>query len=726
MFAPCDSLLYGGSLKRSDMINFEAESHQWDQQSKSFFNSDMLGILIGNPAGMVINANDYFLDLVGYTHDEMKRGELSWINITAPEDVDFVKQNVKNILQDRKTRLYEKEYIHKSGRRIQAMVALTALDDGNAIGVILDISQHKASQLKIEKSRLVHAENQRLELAREQIAREAAEARARQFAYLSDLSYSLSESFDSKKNLTTFCKKTVEFISDLIIVDILDESRQEINIVEMAGLDPKDVDFCMAWRQKNPFNWRATEGPPKVLRTGVSEILNSIDLRTHLEKVFDVKTTSEERTFVMRSLMLVPIKVRDQAPLGLVSFISKNGEFTPADLSLAEDIVNRLSVTLERCRLYDKAQEASRAKSAFLANVSHEIRTPLGAMLGYAEILSEDSELNQCQKNTLLTIFRNGKQLLRIVDEILDISKVESERIQIERIPFSLRDLLEDVVSLMRGKADEKGIELIATYKDFPSHIISDPTRLRQILLNVIGNAVKFTDKGTVELTVERNDHLEFRVTDTGVGISPEAKNNLFQPFLQADSSTTRRFGGTGLGLFLAKKLAHLLGGDLTIEKSVPGQGSIFLVTLPVSVAPFSNAPSLGPGTQRASYDFAGIPSILVVDDVPDNRELFTRLLMRMGVKAQAIDTAKDGSEAVAKALQNKPSIVLMDIQMPGMDGYQALHELKRQQYQGKIIALTAHAMKGDRERCISEGFDAYLQKPLSKEPLQQALIDMN
>jgi signal transduction histidine kinase/ActR/RegA family two-component response regulator len=433
--------------------------------------------------------------------------------------------------------------------------------------------------------------------------------------------------------------------------------------------------------------------------------------------------------------MVIPIKLANEKPMGVVTLLRKSTEnkFNNMDLSLGDTLSRRLAVALDNSRLYYKAQEANRAKSAFLANVSHEIRTPLGAMLGFADIIKEDGRLSEENQEAIETVIRNGQQLLRIVDEILDISKVESERIQIEHIAFDLKNLLGEVVHLLQGRAEEKGIQLHMHYKEIPDRIVSDPTRIRQILINVIGNAIKFTDKGFVSIEVkkrkfskkDKQGRLEFIVTDTGIGISPDQKSNLFQPFAQADSSTTRRFGGTGLGLFLSRKLARLLGGDVILDSSKAGKGSSFSVTIAYSLADAAIiretiVESRPPESKiRTSH-------ILIVDDAADNRELFRHYLKRLGFADRQIETAENGAEAIDMACKKTYGLILMDIQMPKMDGFQALDELKRRKYPGPIVALTAHAMKGDAEKCLAAGFDAYLQKPLSREALKKLLESIN
>jgi hypothetical protein len=364
--------------------------------------------------------------------------------------------------------------------------------------------------------------------------------------------------------------------------------------------------------------------------------------------------------------------------------------------------------------------------------MSHEIRTLLGAMIGFAELIRESPSLSADQSQSVSTIVRNGRQLLRIVDEILDISKVESERINIEHIRFPLSQVIEDVRSLLQFQAEAKGLQLLwQNDPGLPENVISDPTRLRQILLNVIGNAIKFTNRGHIRVRTSATDPapsghrltIQFEVADTGVGISPEQERRLFQPFAQADSSMTRKFGGTGLGLYLSKKLAQVLGGDLVLKRSRVGEGSLFEITIRPEL-PAQTGKAKSASLPESSAKKVVIPAqrpfrALVVDDSPDNRILVGRMIKSLGGSA---DLAENGRIGVQKALANDYDLVLMDIQMPEMDGFEALSQLKEKHYQRPVVALTAHAMKGDRELCLSKGFDHYLVKPIDREALQETV----
>ncbi len=370
----------------------------------------------------------------------------------------------------------------------------------------------------------------------------------------------------------------------------------------------------------------------------------------------------------------------------------------------------------------ESAEAASRSKSQFLANMSHEIRTPLGAILGYSEFLREPNLGHEERLAFIDTINRNGRDLAQLIDDILDLSKVEAGRIEIEKLRLSLPNLLTDVTTSLGVKAREKGLALtVLSDGTVPETIESDPTRLRQILLNVIGNAIKFTKQGSVTVTVKllkrddgRSSQLAFFVKDTGHGIAPDEQDRLFSAFMQADASTTRKFGGTGLGLALSRVLARALGGDVLLSESVPGQGSTFVVSVEVGrVETTRIIPLVGEYPQAATFDKGTLQGIkvLVAEDSLDNQLLITRILKRAGA---SVDLAENGADAIKQALGSDYDLVLMDMQMPVLDGFDATTELRRRGYKRPIIALTAHAMREEREKSLRAGCDDHLTKPVN------------
>ena len=383
------------------------------------------------------------------------------------------------------------------------------------------------------------------------------------------------------------------------------------------------------------------------------------------------------------------------------------------------------------------AQAATQAKTEFLANMSHEIRTTITAILGYTDLLLEPNLSDAERQDYLRTIRRNGRMLSDLVDNILDITKIEAGKLEVDRIRCSPWQTLADVTALMQVRADAKNLTLAIDCRGpLPDTVCTDPLRLRQILVNLVGNALKFTAAGEVRVVASlRNEEgrepaLQFEVIDSGIGMTPEQLAAIFRPFVQADSSTSRRFGGTGLGLTISKRLAAALGGDITVS-STPGKGSTFrllVATGPLEGIPLSEFPS-GVATETLPRVRPKLHCrILLAEDGPDNQRLLSLVLKRAGAE---VAVAESGQEAVEMALDHFPNwgrrhddvmlpfdLILMDIQMPGMDGYQATARLRQEGYPGPIIALSAYATTVAAERCIEAGCDDYLAKPIDRDAL--------
>jgi len=406
--------------------------------------------------------------------------------------------------------------------------------------------------------------------------------------------------------------------------------------------------------------------------------------------------------------------------------------------SLVHSLVGARSHLEEKVK--ERTQElerANRAKNEFLANMSHEIRTPMTAILGYAELCLALDIPETDRRRYAEIIHANGEHLLSVINDILDVSKIEAGRMAVDSTLCSPFDAVAEVRSLMEVRAQSKGLSLqVELDGPVPVLVRTDPTRLRQILINLVSNAIKFTEEGSIVLrfgieSVDAGEWLYFEVRDTGVGMSREQTDRIFQPFVQGDTSTTRRYGGSGLGLTISRTLARLLGGDL-VCRSEEGIGSTFRVTIdpgpleevrrlddfpPVSGPNPNGLPLAGPGPEMQG-------SVLLAEDVAVNRRLISTILLRAGIR---VEEAENGRIALEKALtareRGQPyDIIFMDMQMPEMDGYEATRSLRGSGYLRPIVALTSHSMSGERQRCLEAGCDEYMTKPIDRLTLIQVL----
>ncbi|MDP9175590.1 MAG: ATP-binding protein [Planctomycetota bacterium] len=387
-------------------------------------------------------------------------------------------------------------------------------------------------------------------------------------------------------------------------------------------------------------------------------------------------------------------------------------------------------------RAKEAAEGANRFKSMFFANISHEIRTPLTAINGFAELLLNSKRTDEERQADARVIRRNGEHLLTLINDILDLSKIEAGKMSVDRILCCPAAVVGEICSMLRQRAAEKGLTLDVKFEGpIPKMIRTDPTRLRQVLINLIANAIKFTKEGGVRLTVSikpslraEKPLLEVKITDTGIGISPERQASLFQPFVQGDASITRQYGGSGLGLAISQHFARALGGEIVVTSEL-GRGSTFTVTVGTDSL-IDAAIHEHPEEAMDTHDHFTGPrvrisgSVLVAEDGADNQALIAAKLLETGLKVEIATNGKIAFEkAMAAAECGTPfDLILMDVQMPVMDGFTATLELRNKAYRGPIIALTANAMERDRSKCLNAGCNDFVTKPINMEKLFTAI----
>ncbi len=516
------------------------------------------------------------------------------------------------------------------------------------------------------------------------------------------------------------------------------------------------------------------------LTQGDYELFTAVDGKDALQKIHDLKPDivlldiempvldgfsilREVRTSYKEEEMAV-IMVTSQSDARGITRAFEEGAFdyipkpsTDSEIrARVRNALRNVHMLREQKSLRHQAESANESKSSFLANMSHEIRTPMTAILGYTEILELESKsqpLPEIFSDSLEIIKRNGAHLMELINDILDLSKIESHKIDLELISCSPKKLVEEVIELVQMRAEAKGLKLEASFQHpLPAGIMSDPTRIRQILINLIGNAIKFSDVGTITVetrlleTPGQEPQVEFTVIDQGIGMTEAQMSNLFRPYIQADSSTTRKYGGTGLGLTISKHLAEMLGGEIKVSSEFH-QGSQFSATVQagspegielleeqtIQSSPEVKEPKQAEAEKEVSErpvssgkSLSGL-KILLAEDCLDNQRLISFLLKKAGAE---VVLAENGEVAFQTALESIESddnfdVILMDIQMPVLDGYSATKKIRNHGYTRPIISLTANAMEGDRQRCIDAGCDEYLKKPVDRKKMLGLIEDV-
>ncbi len=680
--------------------------------------------------------NDRHFEILGLSRDEVTAGFELYMDLIHPDERQLVRDAIESHLERGEDFELEYRIRHSSG-------------------------EYRVCEVRGEAQRDEHGVPIRMAGAVRDITARKREEEVQRF--LAEAGSVLSSTLDYRRTLCEVAELAVPELADWCTASILEDGA--LDQLAVAHTDPEKTRWAQALQEKYPPGPDDPEGLGKVLRTGRSQIYPEVP-----EEILDATAQDEEHLKLLhqvglKSAMIVPLVVRGHS-LGAITFAISESErrYGDEDLEMVEELARRVALAVDNARLYEEAQkdlaerqqaeeevrelneslearveqrtaqlaeareaaeEANRTKSDFLANMSHEIRTPMNGVIGMSDLLT-DTDLDPEQREYVETVRTSGNTLLTLINDILDFSKIEAAKVELEDISFDLRTSVEDVAVLLAGRAQSKGLEVASLVDyDVPAALRGDPGRLRQILTNLLGNAIKFTEEGEVVLKAEVCEEtdeeavIRFEIRDTGIGMNEEQQGRLFESFVQADASTTRRYGGTGLGLAISARLVEIMGGEIWVE-SEPGVGSTFYFT-----ARFEKLSSEVPSAPRPRADLRGLKA-LSVDDTATNRAVLRQQVTPWGM---SVDDARGGNEALEKlrsaAENNEPyDLAILDMQMPEMDGLQLARAIKEDPAisSTRLVLLTSMGRRGDGEEVRGTGIEAYLTKPVRQAQLYDML----
>jgi PAS domain S-box-containing protein len=552
--------------------------------------------------------------------------------------------------------------------------------------------------------------------------------------FIVEASEILSESLDYESTLAGVARLAVPRLADWCAVDML-EQGQHLHRLAVAHTDPAKVEFALEMERRYPVDMSAQYGLPHVLRTGRPELGASIPEALLIDSARDEEHLRIIKELGIKSYMIVPLIARGRT-LGAITFVAAESgrHYTEADLSFAEDLARRAALAVDNARLYREAQEANRTKDEFLATVSHELRTPLTAVLGWARILRSGGVDDATVRRALETIERNAHSQAQLVEDLLDVSRIITGKLRLDVRAVELVSVIELAIEAIRPAAEAKALRLQVVLDPLAGLISGDPDRLQQVFWNLLANAVKFTPRdGHVQVRLERVDsHVEITVSDSGLGIRPEFLPFVFERFRQADGTTTREYGGLGLGLAIVRHLVELHGGRVRASSAGENLGSAFTVELPLMAAQVESD-NQSRGVRPTAETFTALETatmldgvrVLVVDDEADARELISTILEQRGARVTTVPSAVEALQSVQSF---QPDVIISDIEMPAEDGYTLIKKIReldpKEGGRTPAAALTAYARTEDRMRALMAGFQIHLPKPV--EPAELIAVVAN
>ncbi len=762
----------------------EEAQRESEERFRTAFEAAPLGVCLTALDGRFLQVNAALCQMLGYTAQELLEG--AWQTLTHPDDLARSRQAVRQFVEEQAPSVeFEKRYLHKNGHVIWVQLKISVVKNAHGapahfITHVEDVTDRKHAEDALRNSerryrrfvernsagvmrndfegRILECNQSLVNLLGYVSAEDLMAHRVQDLYYRQPDRQKMTRLLAERKALTNyeicFKRKDGAPVWALNNVTMVKGGEGECDVLEGTVVDITD-------RKRSEEILRTSEARFRSL------VENSSDAILLLEPAGNVKYAGSSTPRVLgyaeheqegcsifdrlhpecleatRRILSHVVQNPGADVGGEFLFQRKDGswrwyEFAAQNLLNdpgvqavvinARDIDDRKHILADLERAREAAEAASQAKSEFLANMSHEIRTPMNGVIGMTE-LALDTDLDPEQREYLNMVKASAESLLEVINDILDFSKIEAGKLDLEHIEFSLKDIVNALIRVLGIRAAEKGLKLTSTFEpDVPAEILGDPGRLRQILVNLVGNAIKFTEQGGISVVVEKLSRtseiitLHFAVKDTGIGIPEEKRRQIFDAFVQADASSTRRFGGTGLGLSISAKLVNLMGGRVWVESAV-GKGSTFHFTLCMGVARTAvSAPVPDPSLDERQCSLR----VLVVEDNSVNQLLAVRLLEKQG---HAVMAATSGQEALAALQREFFDVVLMDVQMPGMDGFETTGAIRRQERESaqhiSIIAVTAHAMQGDRERCLLAGMDGYLAKPINSKDLRAVIAEV-
>lgn len=666
--------------------------------------------IVGKDLGGIVQSwNRAAEQIFGYTTDEMIGQSIR--KIIPPERQHEEDSVLAAIRRGERVEHFETERMHKDGRLIPISLTVSPIRDSS--GAIVGASK----------------------TARDISDRKRAEAHAgragRHDAFLADVTTALTRSLDYQQTLKTLANFAVPQIADYCAVDVMNDEGKLVRL-EVAHIDPAKAELAKELRSRYE-DPNAAHSPQRVVHTRVSAFIPEITDEMIVRNARGDKERIEKiRSLGLISYMCVPMIARDRTLGALTLANAESGtRYMEEDLRLAEDVASRAALAIENAQSYQQLQSANRLKDEFLATLSHELRTPLNAVLGYARMLKSGAIPPERGQQALDVIDRNAGALAKIVEDVLDVSRIVSGKTRLEVQPLDIARVLRDALATVEPAADAKGLRIQTVINPQVGPVSGDPNRLQQVLWNLLSNAVKFTSRGgRIHVHLQAVDsQVEIVVSDTGLGISPEFLPHIFERFRQAEAGTTRKHGGLGLGLAIARHLVEMHGGTIHAASDGDGTGSTFRVRLPLMIVHAEPYPGgkrgHAPSDQRTGEqvpDLGGL-RVMAVDDDSDALKLLRDILEAAGARVITVNSAE---AALAKLESERPQVLVADLGMPHMDGFELIKQVRRlpdkRLSEIPAAALTAYARSGDRAKSLRSGFEMHLAKPIDPAELIAAI----